>query len=74
MLNMTKVELKFISDVDIHLFFDKDMRGAVSYISKRYSKASNKYLNLNTKNRNQNILNTWTLTICMVMLCLNFFQ
>ena len=34
MLNMTKVEPEFISDVDIHLFFDKYMRGVVSYISK----------------------------------------
>ena len=28
----------------MYLFLEKDMRGAVSYISETYSKASNKYL------------------------------
>ena len=32
---MTKVELNLISDVDMYLFFEKGMRGGVSYISKR---------------------------------------
>ena len=44
MLGMTKVELDLISDVDKYLLFEKGMRGGVSYISKRYSKANNKYL------------------------------
>ena len=44
MLNMTKVELDFFSDSDMDLFLEKGMRGGVSYISKRYSKANNKYL------------------------------
>ena len=43
MLNMAKVELERISDADMHLFFEKDMRGGVPYISKIYSKANNKY-------------------------------
>ena len=42
MLNMTKVKLEIISDPDI--FFEKGMRGGVSYISNSYSKANNKYL------------------------------
>lgn len=41
--SMTKVKLDLISDVDIHLFFSKGMRDDVSYISKRYRKAKNKY-------------------------------
>ena len=44
MLNMTKVDLELISDADLYLFSEKGIRGEVSYISKRYSKAKNKYL------------------------------
>ena len=42
--NVTKIQLKLISDADICLYFEKVMRGGASYISKRYSKANNKYL------------------------------
>ena len=44
MLSMKKVKLELTSDEDMYLFFERGMRGRVSYISKRYSKASNKYL------------------------------
>ena len=44
MLSMTKVEVDFISDVDKYLVFEKRLRGGVSYISKRYSISSSKYL------------------------------
>ena len=44
MLNMTKIKLELISEPDIYIFFEKDMRGGVSYISNGYSKANNKYL------------------------------
>ena len=43
-LNMTKVDLEFISDADIYLFFERCMKDVVSYISKSYSKSNNKYL------------------------------
>ena len=43
MLKMTKIELEKISDVGIHLFIEKGMRGGISYVNKRYSKANNKY-------------------------------
>ena len=42
MLNMTKFELKLISDADMYLFFRKGMRGGASYISNRYSESNNK--------------------------------
>ena len=37
MLKMTGIKLERISDVDMHLFIEKGMRGGISYISKRYS-------------------------------------
>ena len=43
-LNMTTLQLELISDAAMYLFFEKSARGSVSYISKRYSKARNKYL------------------------------
>ena len=44
MLNMPKVELEFFSNADMYLFFVKSIRDGVSYTSKKYSAASNKYL------------------------------
>ena len=44
MLDMTKVELELIPDANMYFFFKKGMRGIVSYICKRYSKANNEYL------------------------------
>ena len=44
MINMTKVELELISELDMYIFFEKCMRGGFSHISNRYSKANNKYL------------------------------
>ena len=41
-LNMKKFELELILDAEMYLLFDKGMRGRVSYISKKFSKASNK--------------------------------
>ena len=39
-----KIELELISDAKRYFFFEKSMTDGVSYISKRFSKASNKYL------------------------------
>ena len=60
MLNMVSVNLELISelDADVCLLFEKFMRGGVSYISKIYSKSSNKYFKLVIQNNNQNILYT----------------
>ena len=44
MLKMTKIELDLISDIDMHLFIEKGMRGGISYIAKRQSKANNEYM------------------------------
>ena len=45
MLKMTDIELEIISDIDKHFYIEKGLSGRISYISKRYSKANNKYLN-----------------------------
>ena len=44
MLEITEVELELISEINMHLFIEKGMRGGMSYISKRFSKANNKYM------------------------------
>ena len=39
---MTRIELELISDNGMYLFVEKIMRGGISYIAKRYSKANKK--------------------------------
>ena len=50
MLKMTGIELKLASDIHIHLSIEKRMRGGISYIAKRYSKANNKHMQSNDAN------------------------
>ena len=38
-------KIRKISDIDKLLFIEKGLRGGISYISKRYAKANNKYMN-----------------------------
>ena len=57
MLSMTKVVLEVISDPGFYLFFEEGTRGKISYISKRYSKANNKYLkSYNLKQESSHII------------------
>ena len=45
MLKMIRVKLEKISDIDKYFFIEKGLRDGISYITKRYSKANNKYMN-----------------------------
>ena len=41
---MTKIELDLLSDINMHLFVEKGMRGGICYIAKSHSKPNNKYM------------------------------
>ena len=64
-LNMIIVDFELIAIVDlelithpvVYIFFEKSMRGGVSYISNRYSKANNMYLKFyNPKQESKHII------------------
>ena len=44
MLKMTKIELELISDQYVYLFLMDTVRGGICQVSKKYSKADNKYI------------------------------
>ena len=49
-LKMTCIKLDLITDIDMHLMVEKGLRGGISYIANRYSKANNKYITNYDKN------------------------
>ena len=51
MLKITEVKIDLISDPDIYLMVEKGIPGGISTITKRYAKASNKYLRINDKDQ-----------------------
>ena len=45
MLKMTKIKLELVAVADMYMFFEKDTKVGISYISNIYIKSSNKHLN-----------------------------
>ena len=43
MLKMTEIELDLISDQDMYLFLMDSIRGGITQVNKKYSKADNRY-------------------------------
>lgn len=41
MANLTPVQLEFLTDIDMLLYFEKGVRGGVSTITKQYAKPNN---------------------------------
>ena len=39
---MTETELELIPNIDMYLFVEKEMKGGISYIAKKYNKVNNK--------------------------------
>ena len=60
MLKMTKIKLETISDINVHLFIEKGMRGRISYLAKRHSK-----INDCESNKEKNLLFIGMHIICM---------
>lgn len=44
MLKMTDFKLDLISDIGMHQFIGKGVKGGASFVSERYSNANNKYV------------------------------
>ena len=42
MFKMTERELELIPNIDMYLFVEKEMKGGISYIAKKYNKVNNK--------------------------------
>ena len=43
-LKFTNVKLEIPSDIDMHIFFDRGLRGGISMVSHPYAKANNKHM------------------------------
>ena len=44
LLKYTNMNLELLSDIDMHLFIEKGMRGGISMVSKRHAKANNPHV------------------------------
>ena len=57
LLKKTKINLELLTDIDMHLFMEKVLRGRLSMVSKRFGKANNPQCpNCNNLNHNNSLL------------------
>ena len=59
MFKMPGVKFQTISDINVHLFIEKGMRGDISNIRKRYALANNKYLKNYDSNKESAFIMYW---------------
>ena len=55
MFKMTGVKSEKISDIGKYLFIEKELKGGISYIAKRYAKANKKFINDYDSKNGQNL-------------------
>ena len=58
MVKMKGFKLDLISDIDMHQFIQKSMRGGISYISQRYGKTNDKNMKSYDKDKSSKCI-TW---------------
>ena len=56
LLKYTEIDLELLTDIDMHLFIEKGMRGGISMVSKRHAKANNPYVADYDKTRDSNYI------------------
>jgi hypothetical protein len=65
LLKKTKVSLELLTDIDMHLFFEKGLRGGISMVSHRHAKANNPQVKATTQKNPPAGSSTMTRTTCM---------